>query len=45
MESFIHADPAIADCRQCSGQVLECTEQCRTRGNPLCKYERLTAVD
>jgi hypothetical protein len=37
--------PAIADCRQCRGQVLECTEQCRACGNPLWKYEWLTAVD
>jgi hypothetical protein len=37
--------PAIADCRQCRAQVLECVEQCRTCGNPLWKYEWLTAVD
>jgi hypothetical protein len=37
--------PAIADCRQCRGQVLECLEQCRTCGNPLWKYEWLIAVD
>jgi hypothetical protein len=37
--------PAIADCRQCRAQVLECVEQCRACGNPLWKYEWLTAVD
>jgi hypothetical protein len=37
--------PAIADCRQCRGQVLECGEECRACGNPLWKYEWLTAVD
>ena len=37
--------PAIADCRQCRAQVLECVEQCRACGNPLWKYEWLTAAD
>jgi hypothetical protein len=37
--------PSIADCRQCRAQVLECVEQCRACGNPLWKYEWLTAVD
>ncbi len=37
--------PAIADCRQCRAQVLECVEQCRACGNPLWKYEWLTATD
>jgi hypothetical protein len=37
--------PAIVDCRQCRAQVLECVEQCRACGNPLWKYEWLTAAD
>jgi hypothetical protein len=36
--------PAIADCRQCRGQVLDCAEQCRVCGNPLWKYEWLRAI-
>ena len=36
--------PAIADCRQCRAQVLECVEQCRACGNPLWKYQWLTAA-
>ena len=37
--------PAITDCRQCRGQLLEFTEQCTACGNPLWKYDWLTAVD
>jgi len=37
--------PAIADCRQCRGQLLTCTEQCTACGNPLWKYDWLSAVD
>lgn len=37
--------PAITDCRECRGQLLECTEQCSACGNPLWKYDWLTAVD
>jgi hypothetical protein len=37
--------PAIADCRQCRGQVLDCVEQCRVCGNPVWKYEWLVALD
>ena len=36
--------PAIADCRQCRGEVLECAEQCRACGDPLWKYRWLTAI-
>jgi hypothetical protein len=36
--------PAIGDCRECRGKVLECAEQCRACGNPLWKYEWLTAI-
>ncbi len=42
-QSFIL--PAITDCRDCRGQVLECVEQCRACGNPLWKHAWLVAVD
>jgi hypothetical protein len=37
--------PAVADCRQCRGQVLDSAEQCRTCGNPLWKFQWLTMAD
>jgi len=37
--------PAVADCRQCHGRLLECDEQCRACGNPLWKYNWLIAAD
>jgi hypothetical protein len=37
--------PAIGDCRQCRGRVLEGGEQCPGCGNPLWKSECLTATD
>ena len=37
--------PAIADCRECRGQLLEGTEPCQVCGNPLWKYEWLIAAD
>ena len=37
--------PAVANCRECRGKVLECDERCRLCGNPLWKYEWLVAVD
>jgi hypothetical protein len=37
--------PAVADCRQCRGHVLDCTEQCRACGNPLWKFQWLTMAD
>lgn len=37
--------PAILHCHQCHGRVLENGESCRACGNPLWKYEWLTAVD
>ena len=37
--------PAVADCQQCRGQVLECVDQCRACGNPLWKHEWLIATD
>ena len=36
--------PAISDCRQCRGRVLESGEPCRACGNPLWKAEFLSAV-
>jgi len=37
--------PAINDCRECGGRVLENGEQCRRCGNPLWKFDWLVAVD
>jgi hypothetical protein len=37
--------PAVADCRQCHGHVLDCAEQCRACGNPLWKFQWLTMAD
>lgn len=37
--------PAIIDCHECQGRVLECGEACPACGNPLWKYRWLTAVD
>jgi hypothetical protein len=37
--------PAIADCRNCQGRLLECVEQCRACGNPLWKHAWLVAAD
>jgi len=37
--------PAIRYCNQCHGDVLENGEQCRGCGNPLWKFEWLTATD
>lgn len=37
--------PAIVDCQQCQGRLLECDEPCPACGNPLWKYRWLTAVD
>lgn len=34
--------PAITDCRQCRGKLLEAGERCDRCGNPLWKYEYLT---
>jgi len=36
--------PAISDCRQCGGRILDCGRECATCGNPLWNYEWLTAV-
>lgn len=37
--------PAIADCGECRGALLELGEHCPACGNPLWKYRWLTAVD
>jgi hypothetical protein len=37
--------PAVDDCRQCRGKVLENGQQCRTCGNPLWKFDWLTKTD
>jgi hypothetical protein len=37
--------PAIADCPQCHGRVMESVETCPSCGNPVWKYEWLRAVD
>jgi hypothetical protein len=37
--------PAIADCPQCRGRVMESVEACPSCGNPVWKYEWLRAVD
>jgi len=37
--------PGIGDCRQCQGKVLDNGETCPACGNPLWRYEWLTAVD
>ena len=37
--------PAIADCQECHGGLLENGEQCRGCGNPLWKFDWLIATD
>jgi hypothetical protein len=37
--------PAIHDCSQCRGEVLQNGVQCRVCGNPLWTFDWLTAVD
>jgi hypothetical protein len=37
--------PAIADCHQCRGRVMECVESCPGCGNPVWKYEWLRSAD
>jgi hypothetical protein len=37
--------PAIEDCQDCSGLVLENGERCRRCGNPLWNYQWLTSSD
>ena len=37
--------PAIADCEQCRGKLLENGQQCPECGNPLWLFDRLTVID
>jgi hypothetical protein len=37
--------PAIDDCHECLGRPLDNSEQCGTCGNPVWKYDWLTAAD
>ena len=37
--------PAITDCQKCGGQIVQNGEQCPKCGNPLWKFEWLTATD
>lgn len=37
--------PAIEDCRECRGRVLENGQQCGVCGNPLWKFKWLTVTD
>jgi hypothetical protein len=37
--------PAIADCPECRGRVMESVEACPSCGNPVWKYEWLRAID
>jgi hypothetical protein len=37
--------PAVTDCRTCRGKLLDNGQQCQACGNPLWKYEWLTATD
>jgi hypothetical protein len=41
----IDALPAIRDCHHCQGRLLDNGEQCPACGNPLWKFEWLTAAD
>jgi hypothetical protein len=41
----IHFLPAIDECHQCQGNVLENGESCVACGNPLWDYEWLTITD
>jgi hypothetical protein len=44
-DSQKHLLPAIADCHQCRGEILENGERCRECGNPLWKGEWLVMTD
>ena len=44
-EQQFHLLPAIRDCHHCRGKLLDCGEECRLCGNPLWKFEWLTAAD
>jgi len=44
-EQQLHLLPAIRDCHRCRGKLLDNGEECRLCGNPLWKFEWLTAAD
>jgi hypothetical protein len=44
-EQQVHLLPAIRDCHHCRGKLLDNGEECRLCGNPLWKFEWLTAAD
>lgn len=37
--------PAIVDCRECRGKLMECAEQCPACGNPLWKHQWLMSSE
>jgi hypothetical protein len=41
----VTALPPISDCRSCRSKLLPASDQCNDCGNPLWKYEWLTATD
>jgi hypothetical protein len=44
-EQQLHLLPSIRDCHHCRGKLLDNGEECRLCGNPLWKFEWLTAAD
>jgi hypothetical protein len=44
-EQQVHLLPSIRDCHHCRGKLLDNGEECRLCGNPLWKFEWLTAAD
>jgi hypothetical protein len=44
-EQQFHLLPSIRDCHHCRGKLLDNGEECRLCGNPLWKFEWLTAAD
>jgi hypothetical protein len=44
-ERQLHLLPSIRDCHHCRGKLLDNGEECRLCGNPLWKFEWLTAAD
>ena len=44
-EQQYHLLPSIRDCHHCRGKLLDNGEECRLCGNPLWKFEWLTAAD
>ena len=44
-EQQVHLLPSIRDCHHCRGKLLDNGEECRLCGNPLWKFDWLTAAD